>query len=85
MASASLTPNLASAGPPPVGFEAVRLVTDDAVAVAAWFALAANGAVIVMLHGAGRGRSLAAHAGMLARHGFGVLAVSARKCAQFRR
>lgn len=72
-------PARASVGAPPPGFEAVRLTTDDDVSLAAWYAPPQNGAAIVLLHGSGNSRDAArAHAEMLARSGFGVLALDLR-------
>lgn len=69
----------ASVGAPPAGFEAVRLTTDDDVSLAAWYAPPQNGAAIVLLHGSGNSRdAVRAHAEMLARSGFGVLALDLR-------
>jgi pimeloyl-ACP methyl ester carboxylesterase len=66
-------------GPPPEGFEAVSFETSDGVTLAGWYMPPANGAVIVLLHGAGGSREdTLPYAGMLARHGYGVLAVDQR-------
>lgn len=66
-------------GEPPDGFDTVMLTTADGVRLGAWYAPPENGAVIVLLHGAGSGReSVRPYALMLREHGFGVLAVSLR-------
>lgn len=79
LAIVSIAPDRGSAGPPPEGFDTVRLVTDDGVALAAWYAPPENGAAIAVLHGAGAGRgTLRPYLAMLRRGGYGVLAVSAR-------
>jgi len=72
-------PARASVGAPPPGFEAVSLTTDDDVSLAAWYAPSQNGAAIVLVHGSGNSRdAVRAHAEMLARSGFGVLALDLR-------
>jgi pimeloyl-ACP methyl ester carboxylesterase len=66
-------------GPPPDGFEEITLKTDDGVTLAGWYAPPANGAAIVLLHGAGGSREdVRPYAAMLARHGYGVLALDLR-------
>jgi dienelactone hydrolase len=68
-----------SVGAPPDGFEVITLKTDDAVALAGWYAPPANGAAIILIHGAGGSREqLRPFADMLARHGYGVLALDLR-------
>lgn len=69
----------AAVGAPPSGFGAVSLTTDDGVPLAAWYAPPQNGAAIVLVHGSGDSRDdVRAHAEMLARSGFGVLALDLR-------
>lgn len=72
-------PARAVVGAPPPGFETVSLTTDDGVSLAAWYAPPQNGAAIVLVHGSGNSRdNVRAHAEMLARSGFGVLALDLR-------
>ena len=57
----------------------VRLATSDGVGLAAWYLPPHNGAAVVLMHGSGSTRaSVLDHAAVLARHGYGVLAVDAR-------
>lgn len=66
-------------GSPPDGFSAVTLQADDGVTLQGWYRAPANGAAIILLHGAGDSReSLRPHAALLARHGYGVLALDLR-------
>lgn len=72
-------PQRDTVGAPPDGFQAVDLTASDGVTLAGWFAPPQNGAAIVLLHGSGDSReSVRAHAELLARHGFGVLAIDLR-------
>jgi pimeloyl-ACP methyl ester carboxylesterase len=69
----------ASVGETPVGFQDVLLATSDNVQLAAWYAPPENGAVIILLHGAGNSRNaVRGHAEMLVNHGYGVLAIDLR-------
>jgi hypothetical protein len=54
----------------------VRIATADGRDLAAWYVRSRNGAAVLLSHGSGgsRGR-VAAHVRMLARHGYGVLAL----------
>ncbi|HSD84574.1 MAG TPA: alpha/beta fold hydrolase [Anaerolineae bacterium] len=66
-------------GAPPAGFEAIALTTDDQVTLAAWYKPPINGAAIILIHGAGGSREgMRPYAEMLARHGYGVLALDLR-------
>lgn len=66
-------------GSPPSGFEEVTLSTGDGVTLASWYRPPANGAAIILLHGAGGSREgMRPYAEMLAAHGYGVLAVDLR-------
>lgn len=66
-------------GAPPAGFEAVTLTTEDGVALAGWYQPPRNGAVIIVLHGAGGSREgMRSHIDLLTRHGYGVLALDLR-------
>jgi len=68
-----------SVGAPPEGFSEVSLTTEDGVKLAAWYAPPANGAAILLLHGAGGSREgVRGHAAMLREHGYGVLALDLR-------
>ena len=59
--------------------EDVTFETRDHVTLSGWFVPSRNGAAVVVAHGAGSTRaSVRAHAEVLARHGFGVLAFDAR-------
>lgn len=79
MAVAALAPDHSSAGEPPDGFREITLETDDGVRLAGWYAEPENGAVIIVVHGAGGGRSsVRSHATMLHDNGFGVLALNMR-------
>jgi pimeloyl-ACP methyl ester carboxylesterase len=67
--------------PADVGLSAedVRLTTADGVELAAWWVPPANGAAVVLAHGAGSTRSsVLDQAEVLVAHGYGVLAVDAR-------
>ncbi len=75
----AVLPYQESVGAPPDGFEAVTLETDDGVTLDAWYAPPSNGAVIILLHGAGGSREgLRGYADMLVQRGYGVLALDAR-------
>jgi pimeloyl-ACP methyl ester carboxylesterase len=77
--AASLAPTRAPVGPPPAGFAAVTLATDDGLALQAWYAPPDNGAAIILIHGAGSSReTLRPYAALLRRHGYGVLALDLR-------
>ncbi|MDV2481852.1 alpha/beta fold hydrolase [Methanoculleus sp. Wushi-C6] len=63
-------------GAPPEGFREVTLTSDDGIVLEAWYAPPDNGAAIVLIHGAGASReAVRPYAAMLARHGYGVLAL----------
>ena len=54
----------------------VRIAMDDGGEVAAWYVPSRNGAAVLLIHGSGGNRSrVADRARMLARHGYGVLAL----------
>jgi pimeloyl-ACP methyl ester carboxylesterase len=60
-------------------FAAVRFVTRDGAQLSGWYLPSANGAAVVLLHGASSTRSAVLdHAVVLARHGYGVLLYDAR-------
>jgi pimeloyl-ACP methyl ester carboxylesterase len=79
MAVAATSPGGGAAGDLPDGYSAVRLPTADGAELGGWYAEPDNGALILLVHGAGGGRgSTRAYADMLPTHGFGVLAISVR-------
>lgn len=75
----AVMPLRAAVGAPPDGFEEVALAADDGVALKAWYRPPANGAAIILIHGAGDSReAVRPYAAMLARRGYGVLALDLR-------
>lgn len=63
----------------PVALREVHPVTDDGVALSAWWAPPTTGPTVVLLHGAGENRAATASAAaVLALHGYGVLLLDAR-------
>jgi pimeloyl-ACP methyl ester carboxylesterase len=75
----AVVPLRAAVGAPPDGFEEVTLAADDGIALTAWYRPPSNGAAIVLIHGAGDSReAVRPYAAMLARHGYGVLALDLR-------
>jgi pimeloyl-ACP methyl ester carboxylesterase len=79
MGVAVVIPGKESVGPPPQGFEVVTLSAADGVELAGWYTPPENGAAIILLHGAGSSRAaLRPYAEMLARYGYGVLALDLR-------
>lgn len=75
----ALLPAGETVGEPPEGFEEVTLTADDGVVLEAWYAPPADGAAIILLHGAGSSREgVRGYAEMLARNGYGVLAPDMR-------
>lgn len=79
MAFAAIAPDNSSSGSPPEGFSELTLTTSDGLSLAAWYAESTNGAVILVVHGAGAGRSsVIPYAALLHQSGFGVLALSMR-------
>jgi len=59
-----------------VAHEEIALPMADGRRLSAWYVPSRNRAAVVLLHGSGGSRErLAAHVGMLARHGYGVLAL----------
>jgi uncharacterized protein len=75
----ALLPGRAAVGPAPQGYTDVTLQTEDGVALQAWYRPGTNGRAIILAHGAGASReSLRPYADLLARHGYGVLAVDLR-------
>lgn len=65
----------------PVGATPVQLPTVDGVELSGWYTPSTNGAAVILRHGSGSASSKAStaeHAAVLARHGYGVLAMDAR-------
>jgi pimeloyl-ACP methyl ester carboxylesterase len=59
--------------------ENVALRGADGTVIRGWYVPSRNGAAVIALHGTGSNRTgVAAHARMLARHGYGVLALDLR-------
>ena len=57
----------------------VTFTTSDGVELSAWYVPSRNGAAVVLEHGSGSTRTATIrHAGVLARHGYGVLMMDAR-------
>jgi uncharacterized protein len=79
MAISAVFPIKEAVGAPPAGFNAITLHAADNETLAAWYLPPSNGAVIILIHGAGGSREgLRPHAQMLAQHGYGVLALDLR-------
>lgn len=75
----ALLPGRVNVGSPPPGFAEITLTANDGVPLQGWYRSPENGAAIILLHGAGGSRAtMRGYAEMLARHGFGVLAVDLR-------
>ena len=73
------TPSRTTVGPAPDGFQVVSLVTSDNIRLAAWYVPPENGAVIILIHGAGDSRdNMRSYAKMLVDNDFGVLALDLR-------
>lgn len=79
MAVAAIVPDNGSIAEPPQGFTEITVETDDHMRLSAWYLESANGATIILVHGAGSGSdSTRAYAQMLQAQGFGVLALNMR-------
>lgn len=79
MGIAAVFPARSAVGPPPPGATAVSLPLAEGETLAAWYIPPANGAAIILLHGAGGSReSLRPYIELLREAGFGVLALDAR-------
>jgi uncharacterized protein len=79
MGIAAIIPGRETVGSPPPGFEPIELQTEDGITLSAWYAPPTNGAVILLLHGAGGSREqLRPYADLLVRNGYGVLALDLR-------
>lgn len=76
---AAVIPGKQTVGAPPQGFSEVAITTEDNIVLAGWYSPPANGAVILLLHGAGGSREQLRHlAQMLVSHGYGMLALDTR-------
>lgn len=65
--------------PPSAAYQDVSFRASDGLDIAGWYRPSENGAAVVLVHGGGSDRTgSAAHAKMLARHGYGVLLYDAR-------
>jgi predicted alpha/beta hydrolase len=63
----------------PAGYREVAFRASDGVKLSGWYRPTRNGATVLVLHGGGGDRTgAAAHARMLARHGYGVFLWDAR-------
>ncbi len=72
-------PRLAFTAAPPAGAERVTFPASDGVTLAAWYTPSRNGAAVVLLPGAGGTKAdTTSHAAVLARNGYGVLAIDPR-------
>ena len=78
-AIAVIAPDASASGQPPEGFTEVTLTADDGITLAAWYTPPQNGIAVVLIHGAGSGRSsMRPYAEMLHADGYGVLALDLR-------
>jgi pimeloyl-ACP methyl ester carboxylesterase len=81
VAATHVPPTSISSTPADRGLDAdsITLTTADDVELAGWYISGANGAAVILLHGAGSTRSdVLDHAAVLARNGYGVLMIDAR-------
>jgi uncharacterized protein len=79
IALAAAYPPHPSAGAPPVGAVEADMTAADGTPLSGWYLPSANGAAIVLRHGAGStAADTAAHARVLHEAGYGVLATDAR-------
>ncbi len=68
-----------STGPVPAGYEEVEFGADDGVELSGWYHPSRNGAAVLLVPSASGTRdSVRAHAQLLVKHGYGVLAYDAR-------
>ena len=69
----------ASTGPVPPGYQDVEFVASDGVELSGWYHPSRNGAAVLLVPSASGTRdSVRAHAHLLVKHGYGVLAYDAR-------
>jgi uncharacterized protein len=62
-----------------LGYRDVTMRTRDGITLSGWYLPSRNEAAVVVLHGSGSNRSnMIDHVAVLARHGYGVLAIDAR-------
>jgi pimeloyl-ACP methyl ester carboxylesterase len=79
LAVVAVYPTKSQPGLPPPGFEPVTLETGDGFSLAGWYFPPKNSTAIILIHGAGASReAVRPYAEMLARHGYGVLALDLR-------
>ena len=65
--------------PPSAEYERVSFPSSDGLELAGWYHPSRNGAAVVIVHGGGGDRTGSVrHAGLLARHGYGVLVYDSR-------
>lgn len=75
----AVLPGGGEVGEPPAGAQNIVLEGPHGERLAAWYLPPRNGAVIIVLHGAGGSREdVRGHLAVLARHGYGVLALDQR-------
>jgi alpha-beta hydrolase superfamily lysophospholipase len=80
MAVAAVFPTREAVGASPSGFEEVQLASSDGIALAGWYQPGSNCAAVILLHGAGGSwEDLRPYANLLAKHGYGVLALDLRR------
>lgn len=66
-------------GPVPEGYQAVELLTEDNLKLAAWYKSPDNGKTVIVVHGAGGNkRDMQGISDMVGREGYGVLALDLR-------
>ena len=66
-------------GPVPAGYDSVDFAATDGVELSGWYHPSRNGAAVLLVPGASGTRdSVRAHADLLVKHGYGVLAYDAR-------
>jgi len=79
MSAAAVWPSRAAVGATPAGFSDVTMTTSDGVRIGGWYQEPINGAVVILVHGAGNSRqTMRGIAAMLVRRGYGVLAIDLR-------
>lgn len=75
----TILPNRAAVGKAWAGFKDVAMQTEDSIELRGWYRPPKNGAVIILLHGAGGSReSVRPYAELLVKHDYGVLALDLR-------
>ncbi|RPJ38888.1 MAG: alpha/beta fold hydrolase [Chloroflexi bacterium] len=77
--AAAVFPGRAAVDRPPEGFREVAFRAEDGVQLKGWYRPPENGAVIILLHGAGGSRdSVRSYVKILVKHGYGILALDLR-------